>query len=66
MKTERYQKLVIKVISDEHHKKRYSVTPLRKALNMLTFEKVCELRFVCHIYKIINNVFPIGTFNSYC
>ena len=58
MKAERCQNFAIKVISDGHHKKRDSVTPLRKALNMLTFEKLCELRFACHIYKIVNNVFP--------
>ena len=32
--------------------------PSTKTLNMLTFEKLCEIRFVCHIYKYLNNVFP--------
>ena len=41
MKAERCQNFVIKVISDGHLKKCDSVTPLRKALNMLTFEKCC-------------------------
>ena len=55
---ERIQNFAIKVISDGHHKKRDSVTPLRKALNMLTFKKLYELRFACHIFKIVNNIFP--------
>ena len=57
MKAERYKNFAIKIISDGHHKKHDSVTPLRNALGMLTFEKLCKLRFSYYIYKIVNKIF---------
>ena len=50
MKAERCQNFAIKIISDGHHKKHDKVTPLRNALGILTFEKLCKLKFTCHIY----------------
>ena len=58
MKAETCQDFAIKIISEGNHKKHDRVTPFRNALGMLTFEKLCKLRFACHIYKIVNKIFP--------
>ena len=57
MRAERCQNFAIKVISDGHYKKRDSVTPPRKSFSLPTFQKLCELRFACHIYKIVYKIF---------
>ena len=58
MKAERCQTFATKIISDSHHKKHNWFTPFRNALGMLTFEKLCKLRFACYIFKIVNKIFP--------